>query len=118
MPDESKKKKFQDIFDQIGIGNLPAEEKEKFFSEMGEVVEMGVIAKVARILSAEDKKKFDELPTDEGKEKFLAEKGIDLAAIAMEEAIAFREKFIADVNYITGRVEERKTQELKKKEGK
>ena len=112
MADDSKKGKFQDIFDQIGIGDLPAEEKEKFFREMNEVVEMAVIAKVARVLSDEEKEEFAKLEADEDQQKFLAEKKIDVTAIAMEEAVKFRERFLADVSYITGRVEQKKRDEL------
>lgn len=108
MPDDNKKAKFQDIFDQLGIGNLPAEEKEKFFNEMSEVVEMAVIAKVANMLSNEEKIEFEKLNSDEDQQKFLAAKGIDVAAIAMEEAVSFRERFIADTSYIAGRVEQKK----------
>lgn len=108
MPDDNKKAKFQDIFDQLGVGNLKAEEKEKFFNEMSEVVEMAVVAKVSRMLNDEDKKEFEKLASDEDQQKFLAAKGIDLPAIAMEEAVAFREQFIADTNYIAGRVEQKK----------
>ena len=112
MPDDNKKKQFADIFDQLGIGNLPAEEKERFFQEMNEVVEMGVTAKIARMLSDEEKEAFSKLEKDEDQQKFLSEKGVDVAAIAMEEAVAFRERFLADVSYIAGRVEEKKRQEM------
>ncbi|MBU1993049.1 hypothetical protein KKG51_05135 [Patescibacteria group bacterium] len=102
------KYKFKNIFDDLGIGNLPAEEQEKFFAEMQEVVGMGVIAKISKMLSEEEKKKFEAMTSDEEKEKFLSEKGINLNAIALEEATSFRERLLADVNYIAGRVEQKK----------
>lgn len=112
-----KKYKFQNIFDDLGIGNLDEGTKSQFFHDMNEIVELAVLGRIARMLSEENKKHFEALKTDDEKDKFLDEKGIDLQAVALEEAIKFRERMIADVNYVAGRVEEKKAEQDKKKNG-
>ncbi len=104
-------KNFRNIFDDLGIGDLPAEKQQGIFNQMNEVVEAAVVARISRMLTDEEAAEFEKLKTDDDKSKFLDEKGIDLQAISLEEAMRLREKLIADVNYAAGRIEEKKAEE-------
>jgi|GEM_PF-7123812 len=97
-------KRYDELFFELGLADLPADEKARRASEIEENIETRVISRILSAMSEEDKKLFDACKTDADIEEFFKKKNIDPAAIAMEEALNFREELIRDAAYIEGRL--------------
>lgn len=96
---------YDDLFVQLGLANLSAEEKAKLVKSMEENIEGRVMVRVLNSLTEEEKTAFDACKTDAEIEAFLKSKNIDMAAIAVEEALTFREELIKDASYIEGKLD-------------
>ncbi|HBB02577.1 MAG: hypothetical protein US89_C0014G0015 [Candidatus Peregrinibacteria bacterium GW2011_GWF2_38_29] len=95
---------YDDLFVQLGIANLSAAEKEVFAKSIEENVEGRIMVRILNSLSDEDKTAFDACKTDAEIEAFLKAKNIDMSAIAVEEALTFREELIKDASFIEGKL--------------
>ncbi|MBI5152785.1 hypothetical protein HZA39_04575 [Candidatus Peregrinibacteria bacterium] len=95
---------YDDLFIQLGLANLPVTDKERMAKQMQENIEGRVMLRILSMLSDEDKKLFDVCKTDADISEFFKAKKIDPGAIAIEEALAFREELIQDASYIAGKL--------------
>jgi hypothetical protein len=96
---------FDDIFAKLGLAGISDEEKEKMTKDMEEIIESRITIAIMEKLSDEEKAAMEKLNTDEEMADFFKSHGIDPAAIAMEEAVRFREEMIADGSFIQAQVE-------------
>ncbi len=94
---------YEDLFDKIGLSDLPLEEKEKRFQEMQDIIEQGVFLRIWEILSEEDREIFDKIPEEEFLD-FFQKRSIDLPSIVNEVAQEYRESIIADMAYIESKL--------------
>lgn len=95
---------YDDLFIQLGLEKLPAADKERMAKQMQENVESRITLRIMSMLSDEDKKLFDACKTDADISEFFKAKRIDPGAIAIEEALTFREELIQDASYIAGKL--------------
>lgn len=95
---------YDEFFAQLGLENLPAADKKKLAEQMQENIENKITLRVMEMLSEEDKKLFDACKTDVDIEEFFKAKKINPGAIAVEEALTFREELLQDASYIEGRL--------------
>jgi len=90
-----------DVFDLMGLGNLPDDKKVAMLSKMNDIVGQRVIYRIMDELSEEDGKELDKLIANQaGQEevnRFLNGK-VDLDLIVTQESAEFKEQLSGDFN--------------------
>lgn len=87
----------KDILDLMGASKLNNEEKAKLYDKMMESIEIRVITRIYKMLSAEDQGAWDKLASENHQlemAEFLKERDIDLAKIFAEEAMFYKAEMI------------------------
>lgn len=85
----------KDILELMGAKNMPEEEKKNLYTKILETIQNRVIARVADSLTDEDMKKWAEIKGDKEKAtQFLADKGIDLGKLYLQEALIYKTELV------------------------
>lgn len=87
----------KDIFELMGIKNAPEETKKEITDNMMATIQNRVMARILDKLDEEQVKEFEKL-VDTGKEeeinKYLEEKGINVAQLSAEEALLYKTELL------------------------
>jgi hypothetical protein len=87
----------KDIFEALGAGNIPDEEKGELLAKMAEVVQTRTLLRIADELppeKQEELQKFAEVDDPEGLEDFITQNVPDLENIFLDEAKKLKEELI------------------------
>ena len=95
---------YEDLFVQLGLGNISEAEKARLAAQMQENIEGRIMVRILSSFSDADKTAFDKCKTNEEIDALFAAKNIDTDKIAAEEVLAFREELIKDAAYIEGKL--------------
>ncbi|OIP23987.1 hypothetical protein AUK11_04175 [bacterium CG2_30_37_16] len=90
----------KDIFELLDLKDLPQEYKDKMVSEMEDMLENRVIARLMDSLSKEDAEKFDNLPENDNNAitEFFKDKDINIEQITAEEALILKSDMASLIN--------------------
>lgn len=88
----------------LGTDSMTPEEKQELAQKVNEIIEQRVMMTVMSRLSEADQNLFLSLTTDSEIDQFFADRNIDLMAIAVMEAQAFRERVLGDLAYADGKL--------------
>ncbi len=93
---ETKEEAEKDIFEAIGVGNLPDDQKAALLTKMMRLVEVQTLNRIIDKLTPEQDEKLKNLPEDDpdALEKFLEEYVPNYGDIYMEEAAKVRQKLL------------------------
>lgn len=79
-----------DVFELLGLQNLPEKRKEELMAKIIEGVESRVVLRIDDIIADEEREKFHQLldqGTDQEIDIFMKDRGINVAQLAAEEAL-------------------------------
>ncbi len=91
------------IFTQMGFGNLSNEEKEKLAKIMSRTINRRALGRVGNMLTKEEQQEFMDLTdknNNEGIQKFLGSRGINLDKIVAEEALIYKAEMIESAKVV------------------
>ena len=86
-----------DIFPLLGLENLDHEGKEKLLATIYEGIEARVALRIADLISPQQETAWQQLleeGNDENTQTFLAQAGIDVQQLTLEEAILYKQKLL------------------------
>lgn len=79
----------EDFFTLLGLQHISAEEKEAMLEKMNETVQARVLLRILEQLSPAEQRQLDNQPTESFIE-FLEQKGFNIPALYLEEALQYR----------------------------
>ena len=79
-----------DLFTLIGAGEMPEKDKKEMESVIFDTIHNRVTARISDMFDADEIEKWKVLDSDEDKNKYLIDHGVNPEAIMLEEALIYK----------------------------
>lgn len=99
-----------DLFAKLGLANSDQATKDKLGVMMQELVQDKINLAILGMLTPDERREMDNVPDGEITD-WLMQKGINLGELIAEEVQDFRESMIADMAYLQGQIDAKKSDE-------
>jgi len=83
-----------DIFELMGAKDMSEDKKKELYEKIMDTIRARATNFIGDKLTEEDLKTWQELKSPEEKNKFLQEKGIDVAAIMLQQALIYKTELV------------------------
>lgn len=91
----------KDFLESIGLSNVPEDKQQEYSQRVAELLEGRIFMRLSAAVKEEEGKLMHGKSPEEVMQ-FLADKGVDVATLALEEAAAFKEEMAANMAYVQG----------------
>jgi hypothetical protein len=97
------------LLEELGLSGLSPEEQDTYANKILASLEKAIAGRIAEKLNDQELAELDTL-TAEQVSDYLAEKGIDVVELAVEEGTVLRDHLLGGMSYAKGIIEEMKSE--------